>query len=100
MTGMVAPPVPYYPQPPPTQRVPTAWTKPMQYAVAAWYAISGLYALSLPFWMSGIMAQTMNQAFQQQAAQNPDVSPSPPAVIASVTSLVPGVIGVAALTGL
>jgi len=100
LTGMVAPPVPYYPQPPPAQRVPTAWTKPMQYAVAAWYGISGLYALSLPFWMSGIMAQSMTQAFQQQAAQNPDVSPPPPDVIASFTSMATGVMWVAALIGL
>src|SRR5260370_34411854 len=72
----------------------------MQYAGAAWYGISGLYALSSPFWMPGIMAQTMNQAFQQQAAQSPDVSPPPPDVIASVTSMVTGVMWVAALIGL
>src|SRR2546427_819104 len=58
MTATVAPgfaPYPSYQQPV-TPRVPTAWTKPMQYAVAAWYALSGIYALSLPFNIVGAVA--------------------------------------------
>src|SRR5205807_4644777 len=50
--GGMAPPAPYH-QPPATPRVPTPWTKPMQYAVAAWYGVSGLFALSVPLWLSG-----------------------------------------------
>jgi hypothetical protein len=33
----------------PTARVPTSWTRPLQYTVAGWYALSAIYSLSLPF---------------------------------------------------
>jgi hypothetical protein len=93
VTGMVAPVPGYqYYQQPATARVPTPWTKPMQYAVAAWYALSGLYALSLPFWMSGFMGQIMTQTFQRQVALNPDVSPPPPDVVASFSDFMTGML--------
>jgi hypothetical protein len=98
LTGMVAPAYPYYQQPA-TVRVPTPWTRPMQYGVAAWYAISALYVLSLPFWMAGTMAQIVNQTFQRSAAQNPDVTPPPPDVVASMTSMMTGMLWVGALFG-
>ncbi|HSS94365.1 MAG TPA: hypothetical protein VLR46_10290 [Candidatus Dormibacteraeota bacterium] len=100
MTGMVAAPYGYsnYPQPA-NVRVPTPWTKPMQYAVAAWYAISGLYALSLPFWMSSIMGQVFNQAVQRQTQLNPDVSPPPPDFVNSMTTMMSAFLWVGALIG-
>jgi hypothetical protein len=99
VTSMAAPVpgYPYYQQP--AARVPTPWTKPMQYVVAAWYALSGLYALSLPFWMSSFMGQIMTQTFQRQVALNPDVSPPPPDVITGFTNLMTGVLWVAAAIG-
>jgi hypothetical protein len=101
VTGMVAAgfaPYPSYQQPA-TPRVPTPWTKPMQYAVAAWYAVSGLYALSLPFWMSGTMSQIINQSIQRSTAQNPEVSPPPAEVISSITTMMSGVLWLAAIFG-
>jgi len=101
LTGMVAPayqPYQAYPQPA-APRVPSRWTRPMQYAVAAWYALSGLYALSLPFWMSGLMSQIVNRSIQQSAAQNPDVSPPPADVVSSLSSIFTATLWVAALIG-
>jgi len=98
MAPMAAPVYPYY-QPPATVRVPTPWTKPLQYAVAAWYGLSGLYALSLPFWMSGVMTQAFNQSFQRQAQLNPNVSPPPPEFASSMTSMMSGVLLSAAVIG-
>ncbi len=99
VTGMVAPPYPYYQQRA-TPRVPTPWTKPMQYAVAIYYGLSGLYTLSLPFWMSGPMAQIFNQSFQRQVALNPDVSPPPADFVATMTSMMSIVLWLAAVVGL
>jgi hypothetical protein len=87
---------PYYRQPA-TVRVPTPWTKPMQYAVAAFYGLSGLYTLSEPFWMSGVMTQAFNQSLQRQAQVNPNVSPPPPEFVSSITSMMSGMIWVAAI---
>ncbi len=98
LAGMLAPAYPYYQQPT-TVRLPTPWTRPMQYAVAAWYAISALYTLSTPFWMSGVVGQIFTQAFQRSAAQNPNVSPPPPDVVASMTALMTGMLWVGALFG-
>jgi hypothetical protein len=98
MSGMVAAPYPYYPQPA-NVRVPTPWTKPMQYAVAGWYVISGIYALSLPFWMSSTMSQAFNQSFQRQMQLNPDVSPPPPDVMNSMTTMMSAFLWVGALIG-
>jgi hypothetical protein len=71
----------------------------MQYAVAAWYALSGLYAVSLPFWMSGVMAQAINQSFQRQAQTNQNFSPPPPDLMSNMTSMMSGVLLVAAVIG-
>ena len=97
VSGM-APPAPYY-QSPSIPRVPTPWTKPMQYAVAAWYTVSGLVALSLPFWMSGRMTEFMNRAIQQQTSLNPDVSPPPPEFVSTMSSMMSGTLWVAAVFG-
>lgn len=55
----------------PTVREPTSWTRPLQYSVAGWYAISALISLSLPFWMSGQMSQMMQASFTAQNEQPP-----------------------------
>ena len=91
MVPIAAPAYAYYQQPV-TVRVPTPWTKPMQYAVAAWYALAALYAVSLPFWMSGVMTQAFNQSFQRQAQLNPNVSPPPPELVSSMTSMMSGIL--------
>lgn len=71
----------------------------MQYAIVAWYGLSAIYALSLPFWMSSAMAQMINQSFQRQVQLNPNVSPPPPDFVNSMTSIMSGVLWVAALIG-
>jgi hypothetical protein len=96
--GAMAPAAPYY-QPPATPRVPTPWTKPMQYAVAAWYVVSGLFALSAPLWMSGPITDMMNRAIQRQTSLNPDVSPPPPEFVSTMTAMMSGTLWVSALVG-
>jgi hypothetical protein len=93
---MASPVYPNYQQPA-TVRVPTPWTKPMQYAVAAWYALAGVYALSLPFWMSGVMTQAFNQSLQRQVQINPNVSPPPPELVSSMASMMSGILWASAI---
>ncbi|GAC1476448.1 MAG: hypothetical protein NVS9B11_08400 [Candidatus Dormibacteraceae bacterium] len=79
---------PMYQQPgPPSTRVATSWTRPLQFAVAGWYALSGLYALSIPFWMGGMVNQVMSDSMQRQRQLNPNVSPPPAEVTNMVTSM-------------
>jgi hypothetical protein len=98
MAPMAAPAYPHYQQPA-TVRVPTPWTRPMQLTVAAWYALSGLYAVSLPFWMSGVVTQAFNQSFQRQAQLNPNVTPPPPELVSSMASMMSGILWVSVIIG-
>jgi hypothetical protein len=66
-----APQVAYQPAP---SRVPTSWMKPLQYAVAAWWALSEIYRLFLP---SGTMFQLINQSIQREQVFNPNATPLP-----------------------
>jgi hypothetical protein len=81
-------------------REPTSWTRPLQLAVAGWYVLEGLYALSLPFWMGGPMSQAMNQSIQRQQQLYPTVSPPPVEFTNVMTSMVGGILWVSALFGL
>jgi hypothetical protein len=83
-----------------SSREPTSWTRPLQLAVAAWYVIEGVYALSLPFWMGGPMSQAMNQSIQRQQQLYPTVSPPPVEFTNVMTSMVGGILWVSALFGL
>jgi hypothetical protein len=96
MAPMAAPAYAYYQQPR-TARVPTPWTKPMQYAVAAFYVLTGLYALSQPFWISGVMTQAFNQSLQRQAQLNPNVSPPPQEFLNSMSSMMSGIVWASAI---
>jgi hypothetical protein len=58
-------------------RVPTSWTRPLQYAVAAAFGLWGLYSISIPFWMSGAMDSYMRQVALRQAQQAPEIYPDP-----------------------
>ncbi len=86
-----------YPGAPQVQRQPTSWTRPLQYAVAGWYAISALVSLSLPFWMGGMMSQMMNAAFQRQAQQNPGLEPPPQSFYDGINSMMTGAVWIAAI---
>jgi hypothetical protein len=83
----------------PASRQPTSWTRPLQIAVAAWYAIQGLYALTLPFWMSGPIAQAVNQAIQRQEQLNPPPTPPPADFASGLTSFVDVALWSAAVFG-
>jgi hypothetical protein len=101
-TGQAPAALPYY-QPQHTVREPTSWTRPLQLAVAGWYALSAVYSLSLPFWMGGTLTQAMNQginqSIQRQQALNPTVSPPPPGLADAMTSMVGGFLWVGAIIG-
>jgi hypothetical protein len=80
-------------------REPTSWTRPLQLAVAGWYVLEGVYAVTLPFWMSGPIAQAMNQAIQRQERLNPSASPPPADFVNTMTSFASGALWVAAVFG-
>ncbi len=84
---------------PPGRREPTSWTRPLQLAVAGWYALSAIYALSLPFWMSGMMSQLVNQSVQRQQERNPSASPLPADFASTMGSVMTGVLWVVAVFG-
>jgi hypothetical protein len=83
-----------------TLREPTSWTRPLQLAVAGWYVLEGLYALSLPFWMGGPVAQAMNQSIQRQQQLYPTVSPPPADFTNVMTSMVGAALWLSAVFGL
>ena len=81
--------------PPRTVREPTPWTRPLQYAVIAWYAFSALFTATLPFWMGATMNQAVNQSFQRQEAQSGQ--PLPPGFADTMNSLITGILWVSAI---
>ena len=81
-------------------REPTSWTRPLQLAVAAWYAIAAVYALTLPFWMGGVMSQAVNQSIQRQEQLNPPPTPLPPDFVSSMTGVMDVILWVAAVFGI
>jgi hypothetical protein len=94
---------PYQP-PGHVEREATSWTGPLQLAVAGWYGLQGIYALTLPFWMGGPLSQALNQSIQQsiQRSQqlNPGASPPPVDFVNTMTSFVGGALWAAAVFGL
>jgi hypothetical protein len=83
-----------------TVREPTSWTRPLQLAIAGWYVLQAVYALSLPFWMGGSITQAVNQSFQRQEAMNPTATPPPADFMNVMSSFVSGALWVAAVFGL
>ena len=94
-----APQVAYF-QPPRRVRVPTGWTKPLQYSVAGWYLLSALYAITLPLVMAGPMTDYFNQVVQRQAQLNPNVAPPPPDFLTTMTSVMTFALWSAAVIGI
>lgn len=81
----------------PMRRQPTSWTRPLQYAVAGWYAISALVSVTLPFWMGGQLSQIMRAAIQRQQEQNPNLQPPPQSFYDAMNSMMTGMLWVAAI---
>ena len=80
-------------------RQPTSWTRPLQYAVAGWYALSALYTLTTPFWLGGAMTQAINQSIERQQQLQPTASPLPSGFTETMTSLVQVGLWVSAVIG-
>jgi len=80
-------------------REPTPWTRPIQLAVAAWFALGALGSLTLPLWMTGAMTQMVNQSIQQQQQLNPEATPLPAGFTGTMTSMMNGVVWFAVVFG-
>ena len=79
-------------------RQPTAWTRPLQYAVGAWAAVAAVYTGTIPFWMAGTMTQAINQSIQRR--QSTGFATPPPGFADTMTSMLNITLWVAALFGL
>jgi hypothetical protein len=104
LPGVAYSPGPIYAQPahpqPAAVRVPTSWTRPLQYAVAAWFAMGAVITLSLPFWMSGVMNQIVAQSIQRQQQLDPTAPPLPAGFADSMSTLMTGILWLSVLVGL
>ncbi len=86
-------------QPDRPQRIPTSWTKPLQFAVVAWYTLSAIYTLTLPFWVGPVMATAMDLSMQRQQQRYPYATPPPPEFVNAMTSFMTGAVWIGALFG-
>ncbi|HXC78362.1 MAG TPA: hypothetical protein VNU19_15100 [Candidatus Acidoferrum sp.] len=97
--GMMATPG-FYAQPASSgPRVPTSWTKPLQYSVVAYYLVSAIYAVAVPFLMAGPLSDYVNQVMQQQVALNPDTPPPPADLLSTIQNVITVALAVAAAVG-
>ena len=90
---------PAYFQPQSRVRVPTGWTRPMQYVVIAWFLVNAVWSVAAPFLMAGPLANYVNQAIQQNAALNPDVPPPSADVVATINSFITVGLAIGAAVG-
>jgi hypothetical protein len=89
----------FYAQPRTGPRVPTGWTKPLQWSVVGYYVASAIWAVAGPFLMAGPISDYVNQVIQQQAALNP-TTPAPPAdVLSTIHSIITVALVVGATVG-
>lgn len=91
---------PAMPAPVRASREPTSWTQPLQYAVIAYYVLSAIYTLTLPFYMSNVMSQVMNQSIQRQQALNPQATPLPPGFADMMTGIMNASLVIGVVIGL
>ncbi len=89
----------FYQQPQARGRVPSGWTKPLQYSVVAYYVISAIWAVAGPFLMAGSISDYVNQVIQQNSALNPDVPPPSADVLATINSVITVALGLGAAIG-
>jgi len=71
----------------------------MQYSVVAYYLLSAIYAVAVPFLMAGPVSDYVNQVMQQQAALSPDTPPPPADFLSTIQSVITVVLAVAAAVG-
>jgi hypothetical protein len=80
-------PVPAAPAPPARVRLPTSWTRPLQYAVGGYYLLSAAWWVVLPFVLEGSVAGYVNRFVQEQEAIHPDQPLPPPDFASSMTNI-------------
>ena len=97
-TGQSGPSIGYRPAPA-VGRQPTSWTRPLQYAVAGWYALSALYTLTTPFWLNGPMTEAIRQSIDRQQQRQPTATPLPPGFTETMSSLISVGLWVSAVIG-
>ena len=81
-------------------REPTSWTRPLQYAVIAYYSLTGLYGALSPLFLYGSMRDYLHsvaaQSAQQAQQSNPGASP-PPDLTPFFDAMLPWILGVSAV---
>jgi hypothetical protein len=68
-------------------RIATAWTRPIQYAVAAWYGVQALGLASLPFWYINVMTQYADAMNRQNQELNPGAPTPPPELMSNIDTM-------------
>jgi uncharacterized membrane protein YkgB len=96
--GAPAPPG-FYAQPRTGPRLPTGWTKPLQYSVVAYYVAYAIWAVAGPFLLAGSISDYINQVMQQNAALNPNVPPPSADVLATINNVITVALGIGAAIG-
>lgn len=105
VTSVAAMPPPgyQYPQRQSMVRVPSSWTKPLQYGVTAYYALSAIYVMSIHFLMSGPLKQIVDRAVQQSYQRDLQIDPNfpPPSAqyISGLESVVTSFLWIGAVLG-
>jgi hypothetical protein len=64
--------------PRPKTRETTSWTKPLQYAVAGWFVLFGIYSALLPLAMRDYISAVAQQSVQRQRRTYPPGEAPPP----------------------
>jgi hypothetical protein len=89
----------FYAQPRTGPRVPTGWTKPLQYSVVAWYLANAIWGIGQPFLMAAPISDYFNQVLQQNAALNPNTPPPSADVLSAIHSFITVALAVGAAVG-
>jgi hypothetical protein len=76
------------PIPPPAKarRMPSSWTRPLQYAVGALAAATAFWYAALPFWAGGPMGDEIRRRALATAAAQPGLYPDPNQYASTVTT--------------
>jgi hypothetical protein len=90
---------PAYASPAPV-REPTSWTRPLQIAIIVRYVATGLYAIVLPFLVSGYMSHVVQQSVAQQQRVYPPGQAPPAAFNDMMSSILVGSLWAGAILGL
>jgi hypothetical protein len=88
-----------YAQPRSGPRVPTGWTKPLQYSVVALFLANAIWSVAQPFLLAVPISDYVNQVIQQNAALNPNTTPPPADAISTIHGIITVALAVGAAVG-